>query len=445
MMKTSQSNFSLPLRGMLLVLVLSAGQLASAQALPAAEAAPISTGFALPTSLGSLQFAVSASQSLVWGYFSNSGPSASTNVTGDLAYLSNSKRHPFSAVLTGGRSWSESSQGSYGYASVGVSQVASFGRWNFVVSDMVSYLPGTPVAGLSGVPGVGDLGITPVQVGTDTGQGILTAYSSRITNSAAGSLTRQLTGKTSISASGTYSIYRFLDSATTSTSHSSAGLDNDSIGGSAGLIHQLNARSSYGGSYSYSSFSFPSNTLGVPAPDFNSQTASAFASHQFTRRLSASISAGPQWTSVGTPGSSPSLSLFVSALTSYSAKNYSTSLSFSRSTNSGFGVVGGAISNSVNLSVNHTFAVVWNTAATFSYAQSSSLPGPKVPSFSGNTYVAGGQVSRAIARSFSCYASYTLEEQSTTTVSAVDLFTGTSQVVGFGITFSPSALHLGRQ
>jgi hypothetical protein len=445
MMKTSQFDFSLPLRGMLLALVLSAGRLASAQALPAAEAAPISTGFALPTSLGSLQFAVSASQSLVWGFYSNSGPSASSNINGDMAYLSNSKRHPFSAVITGGRSWSESQQSSYGYASLGLSQVANFGRWNFVVSDMINYLPGTPVAGLSGVPGVGDLGVTPVQVGTDTGQGILTNYSSRITNSVAGTLSRQLTGKTSIDASGTYSIYRFVNSPTNSANNSSAGLDSDSVGGSAGLTHQLNARSSYGGSYSYSSFSYPNNTFGAFAPNFNSQTASAFVSHQFTRRLSASVSSGPQWTTTSTPGSSPALSLFVSALTSYTAKNYLTNLSFSRSTNSGFGAVGGAISNSANFSVNHTFAVVWNTAATVSYSHTSNLPGLNVPSYSGNTYVLGGQVSRAIARSLSCYASYTLEDQSVSAISTVDVFSGKSQVVGFGITYSPSALHLGRK
>jgi hypothetical protein len=448
MMKTSQSDFSLPLRGMLLVLlalVLSAGRPAYAQALPAAEAAPISTGFALPTSLGSLQYGISASQSLVWGFYSNSGPSASTNLNGDLAYLSNSKQHPFSAVLSGGRSWSESGQSSYSYASVGLSQVANFGRWNFVISDMISYLPGTPVAGLSGVPGVGDLGVTPVQVGTDTGQGILTNYSSRITNSVAGTLSRALTGKTSINASGNYSIYRFLNSPTTSTTSSGAGLDSDSVGGGGGLNHQLNARTSYGANYSYSSFSYPNNTFGVFAPSFNSQTASAFVSHQFTRRLSGSMSAGPQWTTVSTAGSSAALSLFVSASTSYTAKNYLTNLSCTRSTNSGLGAVGGAISDSANFSVNHTFAAVWNAAATVSYAHSSNLPGPNVPSFSGNTYVVGGQVSRAIARSLSCYASYTLEDQSVSATSTVDVFSGLSQVVGFGITFSPSALHLGHQ
>jgi hypothetical protein len=137
--------------------------------------------------------------------------------------------------------------------------------------------------------------------------------------------------------------------------------------------------------------------------------------------------------------------LFVSASASYAAKNYSTSLAFSRSANGGFGAVSGAISNSATFSASRTFAVVWNTSGTVGYSQNSNLPGPNVARFSGSTYVVSGQVSRAIARSLSCFASYTLEEQSTSAAAAVDLFSGTSQVVGFGITYSPSALHLGRQ
>ncbi|MDP9049763.1 MAG: hypothetical protein M3O31_03435, partial [Acidobacteriota bacterium] len=282
MMKTPQSDFHLLLRGkhfLLLALVLWAGRVATAQALPAAEAAPISTGFALPTSLGSLQYAITASQNLNWGYYSTSGASASSSLSGDLAYLSNSKLHTFSAVLAGGYSWSESSQNSYSFASLGLSQVANFGRWNFVVSDSISYLPGTPVQGLSGVPGVGDLGVTTVPTGADTVQGVLTNYSNRITNSAAGTLSRQLTGKSSISASGGYGIFRFLDSATTSTNRSGAGLDSDSVSGGAGFSHQFNSRTTYGFNYSYGRFTYPNGTLGIVAPNFSSQTASGFITH----------------------------------------------------------------------------------------------------------------------------------------------------------------------
>ena len=83
------------------------------QALPAAEASPISTGFALPLTAGTLQYGVSASESLYWGYYNTPGTVAATNVSGDLAYISASKRDPFSMVFSGGRSTSTSNQPSY--------------------------------------------------------------------------------------------------------------------------------------------------------------------------------------------------------------------------------------------------------------------------------------------------------------------------------------------
>jgi len=426
-------------------LLMPTGTCALGQALPAAEAAPVSTGFALPTALGSLQYAVSASQSLVWGYYDVSGVASSTNLTGDLAYLSGSKSHPFSLVLSGGQSWSESGQPSYRFVNLGFSQVANVGRWNFVLSDNVSYLPGTAAAGLSGIPGVGDLGVNPVQVGVDSGQGVLTNYSNRVNNIAVGSLSRQLTGKTALNASGSYGITRFLDNSTGSSNSSISGLDSDSATGGAGISHVMDARNSISGNYAYSKYTYPNNVFGIVAPGFVSQTGSASYTHQFTRKFSMYASAGPQWTRLDTSGSQTSLSLFANASADYAGKYSLFSVAYSRSTNSGYGSVGGALYDSVVARVNRKFAVVWNCSASASYSRSSSLPVANVASYSFNTYVEGVQVSRAIARSLSGYASYTLEDQSGSAASAIDVFSGLSQVLGFGITFSPSAMHFGRQ
>jgi hypothetical protein len=62
-----------------------------------------------------------------------------------------------------------------------------------------------------------------------------------------------------------------------------------------------------------------------------------------------------------------------------------------------------------------------------------------------DTTVASAQVSRAIRRSLSAYASYSFEHQPTGSATAVDVFSGIEQVVGFGVTFSPSSIHLGSQ
>jgi hypothetical protein len=429
----------------LVLLLTPIGRAALGQALPAAEASPVSTGFALPTSLGSLQYAVSASQSLTWGYYGNQGAASSTNLTGDVAYLSNSKQHPFSMVFSGGHSFSESGQAGYSFLNLGFSQVANLGRWNFILSDNVSYLPGTPVAGLSGVPGVGDLGVNPVQIGGDTGQGVLTNFSNRVNNVVAGSVQRQITGKTSLNASGSYATMRFLDSTNGPASSSGAGLDSDAASGGGGISHQIDARNTYGGNYAYSNFTYSGNNFGITTPNFVSQTASAMFSHQFTRKLSFSASAGPQWTTIGSSSSGTSISAYADVSVSYAAKSYGTSLVFTRGTNSGYGALAVSISDGVVFGASRRFGVVWNCSFNSAYAHTSTLAVASVTPYSVNTAIEGIQVSRAIVRNLSGYASYAFEDQSNAGTNAINVFSGISQVVGFGLTYSPSALHLGRQ
>jgi hypothetical protein len=436
MTKTHQSvSLFGALRAALVVAFLLAltGRNAFAQAIPAAEASPISTGFALPTSLGSLQWGVTASQSLIWGDYAGSGVTPLTNLSGDLAYLSSSKQYPFSLIFSGGRSWSEASQqSSYTFLNLGLSQVVNVGRWNLVGSDNVSYLPGTAAAGISGIPGVGDLGVPPVQVGGNVGQGLLSNYSNRVGN--------DVTGKTSINATGSYDLLRFVGDS------NRAGFDSTSATGGGGINHQINARTSYGGSYSYATFNYSANTFGFNTPDFASQTASGMYSHMFTRKLSLSISAGPQWTTIsGTPGTD--ISAFADVSASYAARSVTTSLSFVRSTSNGYGTLAGAISDNATFSAQRTFALVWNCAVSSTYTHASTLPSASFPATSVNAFVEGVQLSRAIARSLSGYASYTFEHQSTSGSAngALDLFSGTTQVIGFGVTYSPSSMHFGRR
>jgi len=407
---------------------------ASGQALPAAEASPISTGFSLPRAAGSLQYAVSASETLSWGYYGNNGAAEATNVSGDVAYLSSAKADPFSMVFSGGHSWATSNEPSYSFLNLALSQVIQAGRWNFVFADSVNYLPETPSTGLSGVPGEGDLGVTPVQIGSDTGQGVLTVYANRVTNTVTGSLQRQITGKTSIFGSGGYTLLRFLGAA------SGVALNSDEESGSGGFNHRASERNSFGGNYTYSTFTYSGGSV----PGFTSQTASGTYSHQFTRKFGTSLSAGPQFTEIGSQ-STQSVSLFVDAVASYAGKQSGGALSFTRSNNSGYGVTVGALSSSVVFTANRSFGRVWRAAATASYTQTSSLPSATALPFSFNTTIFGVQLSRALGRSFSAYASYTLEDQMHQNRSgAVDVFDGKAQVVAFGLTYSPTSKHLGR-
>jgi hypothetical protein len=409
---------------------------ASAQALPAAQASPVSTGFALPSAEGTLQYGASASETLTSGYYSGiSGPAASTNLNGDVGYVSGSKSDPFSMIFSGGHSWSNSIQPSYSYLNLALSQVITTRLWTFIASDSVSYLPSTPVAGLSGVAGVGDLGAGVVPTVGDQGQGLLTNYSTRVSNVASGTLSIGLTGKTSLNGTGAYAILRFLGNS------GGFGFDTSQQSGSGGLTHRFSVRNSLSGNYSYSNFTYQ---LGQPG--FTTQTATLMYTHQFTRKLGGSVSAGPQWTGLNLQGHPASLSLYAQASANYAGKFSHASLSFTRSANGGYGVIAGAISNSVVFAAGRTFAQVWNGSATAAYTQSSNLNGATGGTFTAHTVVGSAQVSRALGRSFSTYASYTLERQTTSgPFAAVDFYSGLTQVAGFGLTYSPAAIHLGHQ
>jgi hypothetical protein len=436
MMKRTQSvlrHTAMLTAGLVLASTTSVNRAVFGQALPAAQASPISTGFTLPQTAGTLQYAVSASESLTWGYYGNGGTDYATNLTGDLAYISGAKTDPFSLVFSGGHSWTTTNQPSYSFLNLGLSQVLQAGRWNFILSDSVSYLPETPSTGLSGVPGTGDLGVAPVQIGADAAQGLLTNYATRVTNNSTASLVRNITGKTSISASGMYGILRFLGNS------GGVGLDSDQEEGGGGVSHRIDARNTLSGNYSYSNFTYSQSG----APGFTSQTATGTYSHQFSRKLLMSATAGPQWTNIS---GQQSLTAFADVTAAYAGEFSHLGLSYVRSNNSGYGVTLGAISNSGVFTARRTFTQVWNVAATASYTETESLPSTTMAPFSFDTAIFGVQAARALGRSFSVYASYTLEDQRHQhSAGAVNVFDGLAQVVAFGVTYSPTSLHLGRQ
>ena len=325
MMKISQPAAQAAFALALLLLPLAAIPSASeAQAVPTAEVAPVSTGFALPSVAGSLQYALSASESVSSDSYGTPGVVPSTYLTGDLAFITGSQRDPFSMVFSGGHSWANSYQPSFTFFNLALSQTASVGRWAIVLADAVSYMPGTPSTGLSGIPGVGDLGATPLPAGanpgatginplpvpTSSGQGVLTGFSTQVDNTSSLSVQRQITGKTSLIASGSYFLMRFLGDTGGSTASITPGLDSDGDAASLGLNHRIDARTSVGGNYAYTRNTYSGYDFGTPMPAFSTQTASLLYTYQFTRKLATNLSAGPQWISIATPGNTPSLSLF---------------------------------------------------------------------------------------------------------------------------------------
>ena len=416
---------------------------AYAQSIPADTGSPPppGVGFSLPRVGGSLNYGISASQLISNGFFNDSGVGYTTSLSGDLAYVSKSQFHPFSAVYSGGVLVGYDGQKTTAFQSLSFSQVLSTQHWNIVLSDSISYLPESPAVGLSGIPGVGDLGVDPINtvIGATPGLGILTTYGPRVSNSTSGTVSRTLTGRISLQATGDYSFQRFIGD------NSGEGTNTSTYGGSVGLNYRLSGRDALAGNYNYSQFSFSDSPY-----SFSAQGASLSYSRQWTPRLTTSVSGGPQ---ISSSNSTPALSgTFVtyaaSASASYASRSTSYSLSYSRGINNGSGVIPGAISDSVSLGAHRQFGRVWAVSGDVSYSKNSSLPILNSYNFSTDSLAFSAQATRGFGRHFSGYASYTLEHQSLggsgVGIAAPNAFSGLYQVVGLGVTYSPNSILLGR-
>jgi hypothetical protein len=410
------------------------GMMAAAQAPPMAT--PPTFGFSLPSVEGTLTYSLSASESFYTGY-QNSGTDTTTSLSGSLGYLSSSPDKPFSLIYSGGYLYSTVAgyPGSSTFQNLAASQVVTTKNWNFVIDDAVSYLPEAPTTGLSGIPGVGDIGVVPVQIGDEPTQSILTNYSTRVGNGLNGGATRRINASWSLNGSGSWQILHFFGD---------AGINSSVETGSVGPTYRIDARSSASANvvYAYTSDSFQ----GTKYP-FQTEGITFQYQRQLSRFFSVAGSVGPQRTS----GSGNTSSVLPSSITvvgtgglSYQRRRTNASINYARATNGGSGVVYGALTNTVAGSLRQQFSRNWQGALTASYSRSTALA--NIAGYNENfdgTY-GGGQVSRRLGRSFSSYFSYTAVTQKQNNPGATQAaYSGLSQVFAVGITYSPSALHLG--
>ena len=390
---------------------------------------PTSMGFSLPTISGQVSYSLTASQAFTTGYNGNNGNVSSTNISGNLAYLSSSETHPFAMIYSGGFLGSESSQQpSSTFQDLALSQSFRTKRDAFVIADTVSYLPQSPVAGLSGVAGVGDLGIGPVQVGGYVGPGILTQYGRRVSNNLSVGDTHAITGKTSLNVTGMYGIQRFLYTDTLPYST----YDSNEEGATVGVIHRMDARNSFGLNYAYTHFSFVGQTYSFDSHGFNLEYI-----HRFSPRLVFDGSVGPQW-NLSASYPSAALTAAVQASLTYTGERGSLTAGYTRGSSTGFGVVQGSVTDTAGLVARRNFSRVFEGALSFSYSHSASLPSLIAPPFGVNSEVAGAQATRSIGTAFSVYASYTaLYQQSNNLLANTIALNGLTQTVGVGVTYSP--------
>ncbi|MDQ2833221.1 MAG: hypothetical protein M3Y50_05620 [Acidobacteriota bacterium] len=424
------------------------------QAVPAGVAVSNPDPF-LPPLDGVLHYALSASELVQFGFYGSGQTSSTTALSGDVAYQGKSQDLPFNLLFAGGVLLpNQQGQGVTTYQNVAVSQGLVTRSWVFNVSDSFSFLPQSPTTGLSGIAGVGDLGVIPVQ-GPAYGPsgGVLSTSGNRIGNSLSGSVQRQIGHATSISGTGSWSVLHFLnDSNNNNASYGGYGLNTSEVSGSVGVNRRIDARSSVGVDAIYSTFSFSGQQTGFFQPDFQTKGLNLSYQRTLSRSLSMDVSAGPQWVSSSDTALIPnSLNVAVSATLSYFHRYTHGSLSYSRGVNGGSGVIPGALSDSIAGSVGRSYGRDWVVSLTGAYVRTSGLSQQFVPGGSGpantvfNTVYGGVQATRRINNSFSGFLSYTAQHQSfSSSLNAQNAFGGTSHTFGIGVTFTPRSTRLGQ-
>ena len=268
------------------VMFLALGAITQAQAPPTPDTSSSpSFGFSLPSVEGTMTYSLSGSQSFYTGY-NGSGVNRTTALSGSLGYLSSSPDKPFSLVYSGGYLYSSvpGYPGSSTFQNLAASQVVTTKNWNFVIDDAVSYMPEAPTTGLSGIPGVGDIGVTPVQIGDQPTQSILTNYATRVGNGLNGGATRKINASLSINGSASWQILRFTGD---------EGIDSDTETGSVGPTYRIDARSSASANAVYT---YTKDTYAGADYPFTSEGVTFQYQRQLTRFLSMTVAGGPQRT-----------------------------------------------------------------------------------------------------------------------------------------------------
>jgi hypothetical protein len=378
---------------------------------------------------GALQYTISAYQSFDTGDVpGGNGTPETSGVSGTLGYTSSSARNQFGTTYSGGGAWSSQGSASNTYfQNFEVKDTMSFRRFTLTVLDDVSYLPQSPVGGGSGIPGVGDLsgilGFGTLAPTIAPNQTIFSQNAQRVSNATAGSVTLNLTGKTSVTALGSYGILRFVDTDGFDSKQEMAGMT---------VNHKFSARDTVGIKYAFSQFGYIETPVTIDA-----HQASLIYERVWSRRWRSDFAVGPEWV-MGTEASTlpTSMNIAGNASVTYNLSSVTSfDLLYYRGITGGSGVLLGSRVDSVSLAAMHSFGRSWSASVTGAYSRNVGLTQDLLYT----TKYAGAQLTRKFGRHFSGYFSYTAIDQSSSGapfVAPINVLQGLFHVFGFGIQYT---------
>jgi hypothetical protein len=394
-----------------------------ASAATRAQVVPATAGpNGLPVS-GTLNYDLRYSQ-IAQFYGASQGDVQSIVASGDLTYANLNESRPFSLTYSGGDMWNITG-GSYGsgvFQHMLVTQGFLGHNWQLNLSDNVSYTPQAPTTGFSGIPGVGGLPQPP----SAPSEPILTLNTRSVYNTLSPAFTHSLDYATSFGVNGSYGILRFPDG---------DGLEVNQFQVGPQISRRLNALNSISGQYAFSRFSYPDYaiTMGTQSAQFGYQ-------RTWSRRLKTSVLAGPEWIQGSDSLTIPSSTdLTVNANLTYEAGLTTASLSYFRAATGGAGVTTeiGVHNDDVSAGLTRQFGRNLTVSATGAYVRTQGLSSAGVT----NGKYGGVAATQRLSRYIIVYVNYSAIQQSSSSALPTNAISGLSQVIGFGIGYSPREMH----
>jgi hypothetical protein len=393
-----------------------------------AQVVPEATGPGLPVS-GKVHYDLHCSEI---GYLGGSvNDSQSAVFSGNVDYANLSDLFPFSLQEAGGYSWAVTGT-PYGvgpFDSLSLSQGFVRRKWNLQFSDNASYRQEAPTTSFSGVPGTGE----PIGGSTtppSSSQSILTLNTTTVDNSANGELERTLNFATSLNLGGDSELLRYPDG---------NGIDTDNESANAGLTQRLNARNSLSCRYLFSEFSYPSGDHGLPTTSLMTNSALFGYERHWTRQITTNGAVGPEWVEGANSAIVPS-STRVSGNASFvdQFRFGSVTLNYSHTTSGGGGFLVGGEVDSASGAFSREFKRKLTTELSGGYMHTSGLGAQgKIDSEYG-----AAMVTWRLSRYFTAFASYTANDQSSSSALPSNALNQMLQVISVGIGFSPRERHL---
>ena len=341
-------------------------------------------------------------QSGGYGGSNSSGWFVSNYLIGNVSLLKAWSRSQLVVNYSGGGFFSSSSElGNGWYQQLALAQSFEWNRWNVQLLDQFSYLPqaafGFGIGTSLGVPGAG--GAAPVIPGIGNSyvpnQTIFASIGPRYSNAATIQVTYALSRRSSITASGTYGILRFVDP---------GNVDSSTPIGTIGYNYVISPESTIGLLYSFSAFHYS----GQPQA-YGSQTISAAYSRKVTGRMALQVYGGPQFTSFRIPidGQTSKVGANISAGFTYGFENGMLGATYNHGLSGGSGVFTGSIVDQVSFTAARKLSREWAANFNAGYAHNTAVVSSTTTSSPNyNTWYAGAGATRPFGRNLNFAVAY---------------------------------------